>query len=49
METFIFFVNLVKLGNILIRGIIDIRAYLKKKRLEQAEKDKQVKKAEQAQ
>jgi len=40
--------KIATLGNILIRGIIDIRAYLKKRRLEQTEKDKQMQKAEQA-
>jgi hypothetical protein len=47
MDYFNLFVNIVKIGNILIRGIIDIRAYLKKKRLEQAEKDKHMEKTEQ--
>jgi len=42
MNTFIFIVNLVKLGNILIRGIIDILAYLKRKR--QQTKDNQMQK-----
>jgi hypothetical protein len=41
--------GIATLGNILIRGIIDILAYLKKKRQEQAEKDKQMEKTEQAQ
>jgi len=42
-------VRIATLGNILIQGIIDIRAYLKKKRLKQVEKDKQMEKTEQPQ
>jgi hypothetical protein len=47
METFYFIVALVKLGNILIRGIIDISAYLKKRRLERSEEGKQAQKTKQ--
>jgi hypothetical protein len=41
MDTFILIVSIVKLRNILIRGIIDLWVFFKKKRLEQAKKQEQ--------
>jgi len=49
MNILILVYYIVKIGNILIRGIIDIRAFLKKKRMEKAEKGKQMQKTEQTQ